>query len=546
MKSFLLKTSILYLFFPLCLFSQTSVSKIIPLPNHIALLPDKNDFVLNKNTLIVYPQGNEEMKRIAEFLAEYIKDATGINLNITHATRDKNAIILLKSDIFSDNDEAYQLLITQNNITISANTEAGIFYGIQTLRKAVSVDNTGIKYAAMEIKDKPRFGYRGAMLDIARHFQPVEFVKKFIDILALHNINTFHWHLSDDQGWRIEIKKYPLLTSIGSVRKETAIGKTWAGYDDLYDGIPHSGYYTQEQIKDVINYAKERYITIIPEIDMPGHMLAAMASYPNLGCKGTGYEVLTKWGISKEVLCAGKESTYIFVENVLSEIIDLFPSKYIHIGGDECPKVSWEACPHCQQKIRELNLTGTEKHKKEFYLQSYFTKRVEQFVNSKGRRIIGWDEILEGEVAPNATIMSWRGVKGGIEAANLGHDVIMAPYQYLYFDYYQSDNKDKEPLAIGGHNPVERVYGFEPLPDELSDEAKKHILGVQANLWTEYISNSNHVEYMLLPRMAALSEIQWTEPEKKDYKDFLNRLPSLVNIYDIYGYKYARHVLLKK
>ena len=392
--------------------------------------------------------------------------------------------------------------------------------------------------APVTINDQPRFGYRGVMLDVARHFQPISFIKKYIDLLALHNINRFHWHLTEDQGWRIEIKQYPKLTELGSERKETVIGKNTGEYD----GKPHGGFYTQEEIKEIVAYAQERYIITIPEIDIPGHMLAALTGYPEYGCTGGPYEVATTWGVFDDVLCAGNEETYTFLENILTEVMEMFPSEYIHIGGDEVPKVRWEECPKCQAKIKELGLKDDDKHKKEHYLQSYLTARIEKFLNENGRRMIGWDEILEGELAPNATVMSWRGMAGGIEAAQMGHDVIMTPNSYAYFDYYQTSFVEDEPFAIGGYLPVETVYSFDPTPESLTDEQKKHILGVQANMWTEYVATPEHVEYMLLPRMAAISEVQWTAAEKKNYDNFLKRLPQLTDLYDKMGYNYATHV----
>ena len=524
------------------LFSCESIKEIkeasyntIPLPGEVSMT-DSDDFKLNASTKIVFPEGNDKMKRNAEFLSEYLMMSVGVKPDITSSIHDNN-IILLSLDLDNDNEEAYRINVNENAISISGSSEAGVFYGIQTLRKATPVGKYAVSYPAVTINDEPRFGYRGTMLDIARHFQSVEFVKKFIDMIALHNINRFHWHLTEDQGWRIEIKKYPRLTEVGSMRSETVIGQNTGEYD----GIPHGGFYTQAEIKDIVNYAAERYITVIPEIDLPGHMLAALTAYPELGCTGGPYEVERTWGVFDDVLCPGKEHTFTFLEDVLTEVMELFPSKYIHIGGDECPKVRWEECPDCQNRIKELGLKDAE-HKKEFYLQSYVTARVEKFLNDHGRSIIGWDEILEGELAPNATVMSWRGMQGGIEAAKMNHDVIMTPTTYCYFDYYQTQFIDDEPFGIGGYVPVELVYSFEPAPDILTKEQKQHILGAQANLWTEYIKTSEHVEYMLLPRLAALSEVQWMQPDKKDYDEFLTRLPQLTLLYDKLNYNYATHV----
>jgi hexosaminidase len=511
--------------------------QVVPLPSEITT-EDGAPFTLSKATKIVFPQENEKMERNAQFLAEYLETATGFKPETTSTAPQKNAIILALGPE-NENPEAYRIEVTENTITITGSSEAGVFYGIQTLRKATPVgENISVMYPQVIINDQPRFGYRGMMLDVARHFEPADFIKKYIDMLALHNINRFHWHLTDDQGWRIEIKKFPKLTEIGAFRKETVIGKNTG----KYDGKPHGGFYTQDEIRDIVKYAEERYITIIPEIDLPGHMLSALAAYPELGCTGGPYEVAKEWGVFEDVLCPGKEATFEFLEGVLSEVMELFPSKYIHIGGDECPKVRWEKCPDCQRRIKELGLKDDSKHTAEHYLQSYVTARIEKFLNDHGRNIIGWDEILEGELAPNATVMSWRGMEGGIMAAQMNHDVIMTPTSYCYFDYYQTQDIENEPLSIGGYVPIEKVYSFEPVPEVLTPEQKKHILGPQANLWTEYIKTPEHVEYMVMPRIAALCEVQWMQPEKKNYEEFLKRLPRLLALYDKLGYNYATHV----
>lgn len=511
--------------------------RVIPLPLDITAR-DGAPFKFSPSTKIVIPEGNEKIKRNAEFLADFLHQITGIKPALTTATSDKNAIILSLGQPNDAVAEAYSLKVNQNTIEISGASEAGIFYGIQTLRKATPITEGNVIYPPVEIEDRPRFGYRGMMLDVARHFEPVDFIKKYIDLLALHHINRFHWHLTEDQGWRIEIKKYPRLTEIGSVRNETVIGKN----SGKYDGKPHGGFYTQSEIKDIVKYGQERYITIVPEIDLPGHMLAALAAYPQLGCTGGPYEVAKTWGVFDDVLCPGNDSTFVFLEDVLTEIMDLFPSEYIHIGGDECPKVRWEKCPKCQARIKQLGLKSDARHSKEHYLQSYVTERIEKFLNDHGRKIIGWDEILEGELAPNATVMSWRGMQGGIQAAQMGHDVIMTPTDYCYFDYYQTSDADNEPLAIGGYLPLEKVYGFDPVPDMLTPGQKKHIVGVQANLWTEYIATPEQVEYMTVPRLAAMSEVQWTSAGEKNYADFLTRLPRLMALYNLSGYNCAKHI----
>lgn len=510
--------------------------QVIPLPLEIQK-SEGESFKLNSSTKIVYPEGNEMMERNANFLAEFLEQSIGTKPSVTTSANDKNTIVLALG-LENENKEAYQLKVVADQITITGASEAGVFYGIQTLRKATPVGDYNVTYSPVTINDKPRFGYRGTMLDIARHYQSVEFIKKYIDLLALHNINTFHWHLTEDQGWRIEIKAYPKLTEVGSQRKETVIGRNTGEFD----GKPHGGFYTQEEVKEIVKYASERYITVIPEIDLPGHMLGALASYPEFGCTGGPYEVATQWGVFDDVLCPGKEETFTFLENVLTEVMELFPSKYIHIGGDESPKVRWESCPRCQARIKELGLKDRDGHKAEHYLQSYVTARIEKFLNDHGRSIIGWDEILEGELAPNATVMSWRGMGGGIKAAQMGHDVIMTPTTYAYFDYYQSQDVENEPLAIGGYLPLEQVYSFEPAPDTLTEEQKAHILGAQANLWTEYMKTEEHVEYMTIPRLAAMCEVQWSKADKKDYKNFLVRLPQLLALYKKLGYNYANQV----
>ena len=516
---------------------QEANYQIIPLPQEIVAGQDA-PFTLTSSVKILYPEGNEQMQRNAQFLADYLKTATGKTFTTATGTAGDQTIVL-SLGLEAENPEAYRLKVAKNGVTITAPTEAGVFYGIQSLRKSLPVAlNAEISLPAVEINDYPRFGYRGAHFDVARHFFSVEEVKTYIDMMALHNMNRLHWHLSEDQGWRIEIKGYPKLTEIGSQRKETVIGRN----SGKYDGKPYGGFYTQEEAKDIVAYAAERYVTVIPEIDLPGHMQAALAAYPELGCTGGPYEVWPMWGVSDNVLCAGEDATLRFIDGVLTEIMEIFPSKLIHVGGDECPKTKWETCPKCQARIKQLGLTSDGKHTKEEKLQSFIINHAEKFLNDHGRQIIGWDEILEGGLAPNATVMSWRGEVGGIEAAKQKHDVIMTPNTYLYFDYYQSQDIANEPFAIGGYLPVDRVYSYEPLPAELTPAEQKYIIGVQANLWTEYIPTFSHAQYMVLPRWAALSEVQWTMPEKKNYTDFLIRLPRLINWYEAEGYNYAKHV----
>ena len=509
---------------------------VVPLPKSVVMakgLP----FNLTNATTIVYEGTNPEMKRNARFLSEYIQQASGIKTAVLDKRDKKAAAIVLTIDPKVTGAEAYRLSVNNKQVTIAASTPAGVFYGIQTLRKSLPVQTTGeaITLPAVTVADAPRFGYRGMMLDCARHFFPLSFVKKFIDILAMHNMNVFHWHLTEDQGWRLEIKSHPELTAKSSMRSGTVIGHN-ATVDD---SIPHGGFYTQQEAREIVEYARQRHITVIPEIDMPGHMLAALAAYPELGCTGGPYEVGHRWGVYKDVLCLGKESTYKFVQDVIDEVVEIFPAKYFHIGGDESPTVMWEKCPKCLQKAKDENTDI--KH-----LQQYFTNRVEKYLNSKGKSIIGWDEILEGKINQSATIMSWRGVEPGLKAAKQGHDVIMTPSSHVYFDHYQAKDTKHEPDAIGGCSPVEKVYSYEPLPDTLSAEAKNRIKGVQANLWTEYIPFTTQAEYMVLPRMAALAEVQWTPVAKKNFDDFSKRALRLSDLYDRYGYQYARHLWKEK
>ena len=512
--------------------------EIIPKPLDVNCKGDAS-FLLKDGIAVIYPENNQKMQDNAEFLVDYVERQTGVKLT-SYAGMPVDGAICLTLDLSDDNAEAYKLIVNDKRVCISGASEAGVFYGIQTLRKSLPVaQDINVNLSAVEIYDKPRFAYRGAMLDVARHFYTVDEVKTFIDMLALHNINRFHWHLTDDQGWRIEIKKYPKLMSVASERKETVVGRWYSG---IYDGKPYGGYYTQDELRDVIDYAAKRHITIIPEVDLPGHMQAALTAYPELGCTGGPYEVRTIWGVSQDVLCVGNDFTLQFVKDVLSEVADIFPSEYIHIGGDECPKVRWEKCPKCQERIKSLGLKSDAKHTKEQRLQSYMIQEAAKYLKEKGKRIIGWTEILEGGLVPDATLMSWIGESGGIEAAHQHHDVIMTPNTYLYFDYYQSKKVEDEPLAIGGYLPIEKTYNYEPMPKELTEEEQQYIKGVQANLWTEYIPIFSQVQYMVLPRLGVAAEVQWTDPSKKDYKDFLRRVPHLVAVYDCYGWNYATHV----
>ena len=515
-------------------FATDASYDVIPLPQSIVMVKGKS-FILNSNTTIFCSSKDDLMQKNAYFLSCYIADLTGLKLKVSDIKPKKgNYIELLLNNKNIKGKEAYTININNKNIKISGFTSAGVFYGVQTLRKSLPICNAinnPIVLPAAEIKDAPRFKYRGMMLDCSRHFFSIDFIKKFIDLIALHNMNTFHWHLNDDQGWRIEIKKYPKLVEIGSVRTGTVMGRN----SDVDDSVKYGGYYTQEQCREIVEYARQRHITVIPEIDMPGHMKAALASYPNLGCTGGPYKVGHNWGVYYDVLCIGNEDTFKFVEGVLDEVIDIFPSKYIHIGGDETPTKRWSECSKCEKIMQKEGLPINK-------LQAYFTNRIEKYLNSKGRSIIGWDEILDGDINKSATIMSWRGIEPGEKGAKMGHDVIMSPTSHCYFDYAQTKEQYSEPLTQVHALDVEQVYSLDPAPKTMSEESKKHILGVQANLWTEYISNPNLATYMLLPRMAALSEVQWTSPAQKDFKQFKIRATRLSKLYDKYGYIYALHL----
>ena len=440
--------------------------------------------------------------------------------------------------------EEYFLQVKPDGVKVEASAFGGFFYAIQTLKQMLPAEVYGGKKAraawllpCVTILDAPRFDYRGIHLDPCRHFWTVEETKRYIDIAATYKLNRLHWHLTEDQGWRMEIKKYPKLTEVGAWRNGTCIGKDF----DSNDGIRYGGFYTQDQMREIVAYAAERNITVIPEMDLPGHMVAALAAYPELGCTGGPYEVWTRWGVSEDVLCVGKEETFTFLEDVLTEVMDIFPSEYIHIGGDECPKDRWRNCPLCQARIKQLGLKAHDNFSAEEELQAYVTSRIQKFLNDHGRKIIGWDEILDGSLAPGATVMSWRGTEGGIRAAELGFDVVMTPNSHMYIDYYQSRERDKEPLCIGGYVPVEKVYSYEPY-EGMTPGTEDHILGVQANLWTEYVTSPEFLEYMLLPRMCALSEVQWCNADRKDYARFDASLDHTFQMLDVMGYTYAKHV----
>lgn len=513
---------------------------IIPAP--VELVPLEGSFAITTSTGITVMPLNDETSLAAGFLASMLRNSAGLEMPVNEGDKARKGMIFMTIDTsLAQGDEGYTLEISGKKVILKSPSPAGLFRGVQTLRQLMPAETevkdgipagTEIKIPACYISDEPRFSYRGMHLDVVRHFFTVEEVKRYIDILALHKINTFHWHLTDDQGWRIEIKKYPNLTITGSQRKETLVGHG-AKKPFSYDGIPHGGFYTQEEIKEVVRYASDRFIRVIPEIEMPGHAQAALASYPFLSCTGKPVEVVTRWGVFDEVFCAGKDTTFAFLQDVLDEVIALFPSEYIHVGGDECPKTRWEKCPDCQKRIREEGL------KDEHELQSYFIRRMEAYLNSKGRKLIGWDEILEGGIAPEATVMSWRGEKGGIEAAKQGHDVIMTPLTHLYLDFYQSE-PEGEPLAIGGYSPLEWVYSYDPLPEELTPEEHKHVLGLQGNVWAEYIATPEHLEHMAFPRAFAIAETGWTPLMKKDFEDFMARFTALRPRYDLMKINYFK------
>jgi hexosaminidase len=517
---------------------EKNIYAIIPAP--VSLAEMNGRFTFSERSKIILSTLNDETRLAADFLALLIRNPTGLSIPVEKGGRARAGSVFMSIDTSIVNHEGYILSVSPKNVIIKAKSAVGLYYAIQTIRqllpvdveKDIKVEGLILSIPACQIKDEPEFVYRGMHLDVGRHMFPVQFIKKYIDMLALNKLNTFHWHLTDDQGWRIEIKKYPRLTEVGGFRKETLVGNL-KERPYKYDGKPYGGFYTQNEIKDIVSYAKSKFITIIPEIEMPGHAIAALTAYPELSCTGGPFEVFTRWGVVPDVFCAGKEETFNFLQDVLTEVIDLFPSKYIHVGGDECPKARWEKCSLCQKRIKENGL------KDEMQLQSYFVGRIEKFLSSKGRKLIGWDEILEGGIAPEATVMSWRGTTGGIEAAKQKHDVIMTPSDYVYFDYYQCD-PENQPLAIGGYLPLERVYSYDPVPKELTSEEQNHILGIQGNVWTEYITTTEYLEYMVYPRMLAVAETGWTPRMQKDFEDFLARINILKARYDAIGINYFK------
>ncbi|MEO8961336.1 MAG: beta-N-acetylhexosaminidase [Ginsengibacter sp.] len=540
---------LLFFAFPFIYITAFSQTKEAIVPEPVSLEMHSGNFDLNNKTIII---ANSSTHHDAEMLNVYLNKLYGFTLpvkNISANSNSKNVIVLGLLKPAERKKDEYNLIVKDNRVNIEGSSNEAIFYGIQTLLQLLPPEkpekgNIHFKIPQLAINDYPRFEYRGMHLDVGRHFFDVAFVKKYIDYLAYLKYNTFHWHLTEDQGWRIEIKKYPRLTSVGGYRNGTIIGH-YPGTGN--NGKRTGGFYTQQQIKEIVKYAKDRFITVIPEIEMPGHASAAIAAYPQLSCfpnestkisaktpwngSRKGKQVQQTWGVFEDVFCPS-EYTFKFLENVLDEVMRLFPSKYIHIGGDECPKENWKRSAFCQKLIKDNNLND------EHGLQSYFIQRIEKYLNSKGRKIIGWDEILEGGLAPNATVMSWRGEEGGIAAAQQNHDVIMTPGKYCYFDHAQTKNKDS--VTIGGYLPLDTVYSYHPIPKELNESDSKYILGAQANVWTEYMDNTKKVEYMIFPRMSALSEVLWSPAENRDWNRFSSELTDMYKRYQLWGANYYK------
>lgn len=514
---------------------------VIPQVQNLSV-KDGDVYVFDSSRKLVYD--NQDSRRSLELFAQDLEELVGIRPSVAAGTsEDAKDNVYFTLGLQDGGKEAYTINVSSDGILVRAVAPEGIYRATRTLLKSVGTEKTSsVEFPSAEVSDWPRFGYRGLMLDVSRHFSDVEMVKRTIDMLALHQLNIFHWHLTDDQGWRIEIKSHPELTEVGAWRDDTVVGRYLGGTDYPTDGKRHGGFYTQEQIREIVAYAKERYIEIIPEIDLPGHTSAVLAAYPQLGCEDKEYKVANRWGVIRDVLCAGNPASLDLFKDIMDEVCDLFPGKYIHLGGDECVKDRWKACPKCQKKIRELGLKDGSRYSKEDYLQSWFMGEVASFVQSKGKRVIGWDEILEGVPMDDSVIMSWRGTEGGITAARMGHDVVMTPTSDMYFDQSQTLASQLEEIPVGGFINVMKVYSYEPLPASLTPEQQKHILGCQANVWCEYMPEERIRQYQILPRLAALSEVQWTMPERKNYKDFLKRLPKMLSIYDHYGYNYAKHI----
>lgn len=537
------KITLSFLLGILLMAAKSQEVSIIPQPSKLVV--EKGNFTINAKTQIVL--AGEGLEQSAKFLNDYLQQFFGFKLKVVKNAGSKNNIVLKYERINAPIAGAYTMHINKDEIHIAGDA-SGNFYGIQSLIQVLpTVKSNSLSVPCLSIEDKPRFAYRGMHLDVGRHFFGVAYIKKYIDFIAMHKMNTFHWHLTEDQGWRIEIKKYPRLTSVGAYRNGTIIDH-FPGKGN--DNIHYGGFYTQEEIKAVVKYAADRFITIIPEIELPGHASAAIAAYPQLSCfpdsatkhpakspwsgSTEGKQVQQTWGVFEDVF-APTDYTFHFLQDVFDEVLQLFPSKFIHIGGDECPKTAWKKSAFCQQMIKDHNL------KDEHGLQSYFIQRIEKYLNSKGRQIIGWDEILEGGLAPNAAVMSWRGEQGGIAAAKQKHTVIMTPNSGVYFDYSQTKHEDS--VTIGGYLTVQKVYAYEPIPKELAPEDEKYILGAQANVWTEYMNNSSKLEYMIFPRMTALSEVLWSEKSKRDWPGFEKRLKTQFKRYDFWNWNYSKAVL---
>ena len=527
-----------------CVGCKSAEVNVVPCPNQVTSLGN-GSFSKLPGATVAYDGtlSGRAVKALEKFVGD-LSSATGVESALKKGKKG-DIVVGVKASMAP---EEYEIRITPGKIRIFSAGDKGVLYALATLRQMLPVEiYTGAKAAedaswslpCVQVKDKPRFGYRGLLLDCGRHIFSVEEVKKCLDIMAVYKLNILHWHLTEDQGWRIQIDKYPQLTEKGAWRNGTQVGKD----KESNDGVRYGGFYTKDQIRDIVAYADDLGIEIIPEIDLPGHMLAALACFPELGCTGGPYEVWTHWGVSPDVLCPGKEETFSFLEDVLSEVADLFPSRYFHIGGDECPKVRWQECPHCQARIQELGLTADDKLSAEQKLQTYVTSRVQAFLSTKGKQIIGWDEILEGDLCEGATVMSWRGAKGGIEAAKRGFDAIMSPYEYLYIDYAQAKNVKKEPLAMSGCLPIEKMYSYEPY-DGIPESQQHFIKGVQTNLWTEYIGTDEYLEYMLLSRLTAASEIQWCNADNRNLERLLENVKTRqFSLYDALGYNYSKVIL---
>ncbi len=522
--------------------SQICAAEINLVPVPRKCMERSGTFMLTPDTKICLSPRSDGMMTAVSSWNSLMVSSFGKALAVIPEQNSAGSIRCILTDEI-ENPEGYRLEVTGSSVTIHARNPAGVFYAFQTLRQLLPPEAENIardkpadsfSIPCLEIEDSPEFPYRGIMLDAARHFIPKEEVKTCIDIMAFHKLNVLHWHLTDDQGWRIEIKKYPKLTTVGGFRDKTIIGHARGPKPYKWNMSRYGGFYTQEDIKEVLDYAEERFVTVIPEIEMPGHSVAALSAYPEYSCSGGPFEVEGRWGIFNDVFCC-KEKTFGFLQDILDEVTALFPSEYVHIGGDECPRVRWDNCTHCQARMKEEGLSSSND------LQIYFMNRIEEYLNSKGKRIIGWDEIMDGDISGRAVVMSWRGEKGGIKAAKNGYDAIMTPNEYMYFNRYQYD-PSLEPLANGGFVPLEKVYDYHPVPEILNDEEARHIKGVQANLWTEYITSEDQLEYMLFPRTAALSEVAWSCPENRNYDNFLQRLPLILKHYSAMGINYCRWI----